>query len=492
MVGTSKEIRSRLRNLENHLYNESPLLVDAVKGFKELDRVAYRLGLLDKTQSYATQIPWWPLISVLGTNSIGKADFLKTYLNSSFNEFSSQKDGEQDIEEKFTVLCYANGDESRLLPGIALDADPRFPFYQMSDELEKLAPGHAQTVNGCLQLKTCPSKQLQGYIYIDAPGFDTEPQCASTLRITDHIIDFSDLVLVFVDVKQLETDNVHDRLKYLLSNSVTDKYANKLIYVLNDNSALDNKAADKEEENNTAWRSVSSEENLGSAKVLVLSSNKLDKEKSDDTTKKQSLSSKYYGDSDEINDRIQQIYIDRTYRILGNLDNLTRDIEQHTIPKLRTLVRQWESKVLWRDVISFSMLSTFGFVAAWLGGVFDNLKGKTSWLESWIISINDNIWNSISVGAALFAILFLIHNLMRISALRSVLSNLEDDYHEKNKESLKKALIKNTRFMRSIFRPEIVGLNRSTRNRIKNILKNADEAIQRLNDKYARPSGKVE
>ncbi|MCP4458954.1 MAG: dynamin family protein, partial [Cytophagales bacterium] len=175
------------------LINESPLLVDAVRGFIELDQVAYRLGLLNKTQSFATQIPWWPLITVLGTDTLDKSNFLKSYLGDSIVE-----DESQDSDEKFTVYCYANGDESRILPGIALDADPRFPFYQISDELEKLSPGNGANVNNCLQLKTNSSAQLQGYTYVDVPSFRSGTQCAETLTLTDHIIDVSDLVLVFV------------------------------------------------------------------------------------------------------------------------------------------------------------------------------------------------------------------------------------------------------------------------------------------------------
>ena len=150
MFGASKEIRHRLQHLERHLQNESPLLVDAVKGFKELDRIAYRLGLLDRDQSYTTQIPWWPLVSVLGTYSAGKSTFLNSYLN-----YSLQNTGNQAVDDKFTVISFTNEGESRTLPGIALDADPRFPFYQMADELDKVAPGDGERVNAYLQLKTC-------------------------------------------------------------------------------------------------------------------------------------------------------------------------------------------------------------------------------------------------------------------------------------------------------------------------------------------------
>jgi len=75
-----KSIRDRLTKLETHLNNENPLLLDVVSRFKKLDTVAYKMGLLDTKESYATSIPWWPLVSVLGTFSAGKSSFINNFL----------------------------------------------------------------------------------------------------------------------------------------------------------------------------------------------------------------------------------------------------------------------------------------------------------------------------------------------------------------------------------------------------------------------------
>ena len=75
-----KSIRERLAKLETHLNNENPLLLDVVSRFKKLDTVAYKMGLLKTTESYATSIPWWPLVSVLGTFSAGKSSFINNFL----------------------------------------------------------------------------------------------------------------------------------------------------------------------------------------------------------------------------------------------------------------------------------------------------------------------------------------------------------------------------------------------------------------------------
>ena len=60
-------INHRLDQLEQHLATENPVLLETIKGFRQLDKVGHRLGLIADEDSFATQITWWPLISVLGT-----------------------------------------------------------------------------------------------------------------------------------------------------------------------------------------------------------------------------------------------------------------------------------------------------------------------------------------------------------------------------------------------------------------------------------------
>ena len=137
MSAAGKTIRQRLRSLEEHLRKENPVLVATVQSYRQLDRVGRALGLLDAEESYATQISWWPLISVLGTFSAGKSTFINHYLGETL-----QATGNQAVDDKFTVICYGSERHAQALPGIALDADPRFPFYQISNDLEKV---HAWT-----------------------------------------------------------------------------------------------------------------------------------------------------------------------------------------------------------------------------------------------------------------------------------------------------------------------------------------------------------
>ena len=66
------ESQRRLAALEEHLQSENPTLLEAVREFRALDRVVHGIGLLRETESFAHQVPWWPMIAVLGTFSAGK------------------------------------------------------------------------------------------------------------------------------------------------------------------------------------------------------------------------------------------------------------------------------------------------------------------------------------------------------------------------------------------------------------------------------------
>jgi len=145
-------LTDRLTSLKEHLQQENPLLVDAVSSFRKLDKVCRGLGLLAGDQSTISQIAWWPLISILGPFSAGKSTFINNYL-----DYPIQQTGSHAVDDKFTVICYNAAGECRVLPGTALNADLRFPFYKMSEELEKVEPGEGGRIDSYHPgSKTCP------------------------------------------------------------------------------------------------------------------------------------------------------------------------------------------------------------------------------------------------------------------------------------------------------------------------------------------------
>ncbi len=224
----SENTEQRLKNLETHLQDENDVLFDVVKIFRKLDHIAYDLGILDEDQSYATRVSWWPMVSILGTFSAGKSSFINYYLGREL-----QRTGNQAVDDKFTVISFTHDVNSSTLPGIALDSDPRFPFYQISRDIAEITTRDGQRVDAYLQLKTCNCDILRGKIIIDSPGFDADSQRTETLKITKHIIDLSDLVLVFFDARHPEPGAMRDTLQHLVTETINRPDSNKFMYILN-------------------------------------------------------------------------------------------------------------------------------------------------------------------------------------------------------------------------------------------------------------------
>ena len=96
----AKRMQNRLELLQKHLKTENPVLVSVVKRYRELDKVAQRMGLIKGDESYATQISWWPLVSVLGTFSAGKSSFINYVLGRNV-----QTAGVAPTDDCFTVIA---------------------------------------------------------------------------------------------------------------------------------------------------------------------------------------------------------------------------------------------------------------------------------------------------------------------------------------------------------------------------------------------------
>jgi len=228
MVRPDKSIVKRFDSLKTHLKQENPALVGVISGFRQLDDVGYRTGLIGTDESYAMQISWWPLISVLGVFSAGKSSFINSYLGRPL-----QKTGNQAVDDKFTVVCYGKENAGQVLPGLAVDADMRFPFYRISDEIENVAAGEGRRIDAYLQLKVTDSEAIRGKIMIDSPGFDADDQRTSTLKLTNHIMDISDLVMVFFDARHPEPGAMQDTLRHLVQGTISRSDSNKFMFILN-------------------------------------------------------------------------------------------------------------------------------------------------------------------------------------------------------------------------------------------------------------------
>lgn len=478
-----KSIRERLSKLETHLNNENPLLVDIVPRFKKLDTVAYKMGLLDTSDSYATSIPWWPLVSVLGTFSAGKSSFINNFLGDQL-----QLTGNQAVDDKFTVITYSNSDEPRVLPGVALNSDPRFPFYQMSDEIDKVASGEGRRIDAYLQMKTSHSDKLSGKIIIDSPGFDADEQRNAILRLTDHIVDLSDLVLVFFDARHPEPGAMQDTLDHLVGNTISRSDSEKFLYILNQ---IDTAAQEDNPEAVVAsWQRALAAKGLTAGRFYSIYNLDVAVPINDEAVR-QRFENKCAQDRAAIFDRIHQVEVERSYRIVGALQTIAGDIEHQVVPMVKTAMKKWLKMVLALDGVAIGLFVVILFVFG-------------QWIDAWALFsydfVNENILSSVKLGLTVFGFVA-VHYVIRAFSAKFIASkidtsitidkNIAGEYREGKilAGNIKQAFLKNTQPLRSIFRPVPVGWSMRTKRILAQVTADSCEFIQTMNDRYTRPSG---
>lgn len=478
-----KSIRERLAKLETHLNNENPLLLDVVSRFRKLDTVAYRMGLLDTRESYATSIPWWPLVSVLGTFSAGKSSFINNFLDDKL-----QLTGNQAVDDKFTVITFSSSKDNRVLPGVALNSDPRFPFYQMSDEIEKVSHGEGRRIDAYLQMKTSHSDSLSGKIIIDSPGFDADEQRNAILRLTDHIVDLSDLVLVFFDARHPEPGAMQDTLDHLVGNTINRSDSEKFLYILNQ---IDTAAhEDNPEAVVAAWQRALAAKGLTAGRFYSIYNEDV-AVPIDDEAVRQRFQKKCQQDKAAIFERVHQVEVERSYRIVGALQTIAKDIETHVVPVVKEAMNRWLKLVLVLDAVA---LGSFFIIMFTLG----------QWMDVWSLFSYDFVGQGISswikLGAVVLgagAVHFTVRTLAakyvarKMSSMIAIDKSLAGEEREGKIQAgdIKKAFLKNTQPLRSIFRPMPVGWSMRSKRLLAQVTADACDFIQTMNDRYTKPSG---
>ena len=471
--------KNRIKSLEQHLEEENPVLVDVVRSFKELDLASRQMGFFSKEQSHAFSVPWWPLISVLGVYSSGKSTFINHYL-----DYPLQDTGNQAVDNKFTVICYSGEDRVRQLPGLALDADPRFPLYKITEAINEATPGEGRRIDAYLQLKTCPSEKLRGKIIIDSPGFDADAQRTATLRITNHIISLSDLVLVFFDARHPESGSMNDTLETLVKGTIHRNDSNKFLYILNqiDMTARE----DNPEQVFAAWQRALAQKGMTAGRCFTIYDTEVGMPIEDEGLRERFLR-KRNADVGRIQERIEEVRVARAYRIVGMLGQKAKELEAEALPRIEAFLKRWRRWVCWLDVTVFGLLAAcFLGVTLW-AGYWKGFSLQLPYMER----IMGNPWSKWTLAAFLVALAVYLHLRVRKFAANQVTRNVLAGIDVKEgRENYRRAFEKNSRWWRTVFRRKPAGWGRRNKARLARLVSDANGYVQKLNDVYANPAGR--
>ncbi len=449
--------KERYIKLKQYLSEENPVFLEVIEKYQTLDKVAYRLGLLSPEETYTSAISWWPMISVLGTFSAGKSTFVNDYVGKVI-----QQTGNQAIDDKFTVMCYGHNHEPVTLPGLALDADPRFPFYNISDEVNKVDPGEGSRVNLYLQLKTVNSEKLKGKILIDSPGFDADSQRDAILRITSHIVEMSDLVLIFFDARHPEPGAMRDTLEHLVASTIAHKDANKVLYILNqiDTTAKE----DNLEDVIGSWQRALAQEGLVSGNFFGIYNEDAAISVEDDALLKR-LKGKRDSDHARILERMDNVGIERAYRIIKALVDRAKEMQEKQIPLLRERLQQIRRYVWWSNGVVLLLLFLIAGLLQWQFDLF------TSTVPAAVAG---------GIGAVVF---FMLH----VKAGRFFAAREAAQWRDAQPE-MARAIMHNISWWRLLLGFGS-GWNSGAVTQLERLVAQGREAIQKLNDQFVTPAG---
>lgn len=328
MSTTEKPISSSLHHIEQQLADKNPALLQAFRLYHELDQVAYELGLIGMDDSLANKTSWSPIITVIGDSSSGRNEFINRYLDTATPAIDSFGNHAQ-----FTVLIHRPDETPMSLPGTAVDGDPRFPFYHISDRLEQLEQGESRHINTYLELKTNNSNQLRDKTIILAPGFapNIKPEGVALLR--EHAASLSDLVFVFLDASQPDLQEYSSTLSPFLKMTTLSHNPGKFIYVINqDPDSV--KTVDL-----ASWKQQLSNMGLQAGQFFVL--------KQSATTNNQLA----------IEQKLSNIDVESAYRILHTLEQHIIEFDTVIISEVKKGIR------LWKDRTHFTVILVLSFIA---------------------------------------------------------------------------------------------------------------------------------
>ncbi|MCK5664740.1 MAG: hypothetical protein KAI17_14715 [Thiotrichaceae bacterium] len=311
---------------------------------------------------------------------------------------------------------------------------------------------------------------------IDSPGFDADEQRNSTLKITDHIMDLADLVLVFFDARHPEPGAMKDTLDHLVKRTIQRNDAGKFLFILNqmDSTAKEDNA----EQVVAAWQRAIVSTGLSTGRFYCIYNERIAPEIEDEHLRKR-YKDKLSIDMNEILNRMQEVKIERVYRIIATLENIANQIEQSAVPQIKTAIKSWSNSVLKIDAVLYILL---------LASVF----GLVGYMGNMAFIIEELGRNLIAQGLTAFVALFIfgsIHFWVRGKVAARIAKTLPTVNGPGN---ISAAFLKNTRPFYSVFFKKPTGWGRRALKIIDRVRNEADTYVKTLNDDFADPLGRKE
>ncbi|MGB4497612.1 MAG: hypothetical protein WBI40_02835, partial [Methylococcaceae bacterium] len=317
---TEKIASKHLINLQSQFAIENPVLQNAIKVFHELDQFEFDLGLIENDDTTAIQTSWWTTVSLVGGNSGAKEAFLARYLNTELSP-----------THKTTVLLHSPQTNQTILPATALDVDYRYPFYRVSQKLEQIQKGEGEKINANLEMRSLNSSRLQGKLFIDIPNFIHATNYEVSNFLTTYSMEQSDVVLVFCDIFNTNSDLA----RALTATLIKQQESNKLIFLFDDTTS-----------GATGWQKKLADLGLTIGQFIGIS--QLENQTSADFTL--------------LEQRIANAGLQRSYRVLHSLEKSIDDVEDVIIFEVTRAITNWKERSTFSSLIILGFLSMLAVI----------------------------------------------------------------------------------------------------------------------------------
>ncbi|CAG7855950.1 hypothetical protein MCAMS1_00273 [biofilm metagenome] len=445
-----KTVSKYLLNLEKQFANDNPVLLNATKIFHELDQVEYELGLIENEETTASKYSWWPIVSLIGGNSTAKSRFINSYLGT-----DQVLAGIQASSHKFTVLQQNNQTAQATLPGTAMDVDNRYPFYQISQKIEQLQTGEGQRINSYMELKTVSSDRLKNKLFIDAPNMSATSSTPVISMLTTHIIENSDLVLVFCDIFETQSPLTTTLIEQITLHQDT----NKLIYLIDAPAATFYPT--KNSEIISSWQRRLADLGLNTGQFILL------------PNQEHSATLQAPPQFSDIDLRLANVEHDRSYRLLHALDKSINNIEKVVIPEVKAGIEVWKERVNLTSMLVLGAIAMLAVLAEMQLGIVIDL-------------LFDPISGSI-ILLVIISIMLPLHLIMSKFQSKFIVNKLNNRQKELHlMENLGELFESNMTFSRMLLNfSEPQGWNKRTRAKLHQLSEKTKELVQSLNDTFS-------
>lgn len=276
---------------------------------------------------------------------------------------------------------------------------------------------------------------------------------------------------------------MQDTLEHLVARSIHRADASKFLYVLNqiDTTARE----DNPEEVFGAWQRALAQKGLTAGRFYTIYNPDAAVPIEDDNLR-QRFESKRDADMGDIYQRIQQVEIERSYRIVGALEKTARNIENRIVPTLTEALTRWRRRTLILDGVVFGSIAMLALVLSIKAGYWEGLSFVAPWAQDVSAHIN---W-FLAGATLLLGAGFYLHCRLRKLASLGVMKWLSRQAQGREEEQqLLGGFARSTLVWRSLFNVSPAGWGRRSKRQLARVVGDTDRFVQRLNDSFADPSG---